>query len=582
LPSGKSENDRPEHKTVAASKHHRAKAPDKADKEKEQEKKKHPEKEKVATPKKQPGGKLLGKLALSASPKKKKGATPEKDTRKRTVYEYTCKTCANKFTGVSSQRCQQHKLLVKDSGVKFCTDPQITSEDLTLLIANKVDQAKGFKERLDSHITIGYITKKQPELDEVREHGGAAITPDRMHELQRKQIRGAISKGNFAVNAELNDEFLEWVAEIAPDYVPPTKRQIEAARDELHDERIRSRNDTIKQMGRGGIVTDGCKGKLVESLINFIFVEGLSGLPLYWKTIDMESTSETGINLATEILKVAGEMNEAAGATKVRYLTTDRTRANKISWQEVEKAGIEGVPDSVHMHHSCVDDIYKAFPLLKANFLEAYAAVKFFRNHAKLLADFKKFQEEQGKKPLVFIKARFERLASKYFQARRLLRLKSLLRTYVHKKRYKVLFEKKDRPMRHQIATTFKNKLFWKRTRRSVKILAPIVRSMRLCDQRLTGKAGLVYPSIYMMQEAVVKRLQKHIPKDMPGKDGKEAVEKASGKIAERIAEIDNEKLKAAAAAHPVDVLAVREEASGPVRSVPVAFVCVYVFLRPS
>ena len=35
---------------------------------------------------------------------------------------------------------------------------------------------------------------------------------------------------------------------------------------------------------KGGIVTDGCRGKLYESMLDFIYVEGVTSEPIYWET----------------------------------------------------------------------------------------------------------------------------------------------------------------------------------------------------------------------------------------------------------------------------------------------------------
>ena len=45
---------------------------------------------------------------------------------------------------------------------------------------------------------------------------------------------------------------------------------------------------------------------------------------------------------------------------KVRSLVTDRTKANKISWQKLKEHGVEGGADAVHVHNSMVGDVLQA------------------------------------------------------------------------------------------------------------------------------------------------------------------------------------------------------------------------------
>ena len=65
-------------------------------------------------------------------------------------------------------------------------------------------------------------------------------------------------------------------------YRPPaTPQEVESLRDELHNERLEKRSRTIRQMSEGGIVTVGCKSKEWESMVDCIYVEGMTGDPLY-------------------------------------------------------------------------------------------------------------------------------------------------------------------------------------------------------------------------------------------------------------------------------------------------------------
>ena len=130
----------------------------------------------------------------------------------------------------------------------------------------------------------------------------------------------------------------------------------------------------LKAMGRGGIVSDGCRGKLHESMINFLFVDGLSGDTIYWDTYDMQNKTKDGDTLADAIIQEAEEINAAAGeANKVRTVTTDRAAANKTSWEKCAEHGIEGGPDSVHVHASMVGDVYKHTPWMEEAFKESFS-----------------------------------------------------------------------------------------------------------------------------------------------------------------------------------------------------------------
>ena len=114
-------------------------------------------------------------------------------------------------------------------------------------------------------------------------------------------------------------------------------------------------------------------------------------------------------------MQVIEEINAVAGrAGKVRSLTTDRTKANKISWDIINNMGVVNRGDAVHVHASMVGDLYKLVPWMEENFQKAFKAVDCFRKRSKLSAAFKMFQLEERLHPYVLVKARFERLGSKF------------------------------------------------------------------------------------------------------------------------------------------------------------------------
>ena len=93
----------------------------------------------------------------------------------------------------------------------------------------------------------------------------------------------------------------------------------------------------------------------------------------------------------------------------------------------------------------------------------------------------------------------------------RLKKVKTWLKTYVHKKRFKKVFGNSaaEKRARVAVAKTLKSKAFWKKVKYINRVAAPIMRSMRLCDMRVEGKAGLLVPSLQRMKAAVEPQLTK-------------------------------------------------------------------------
>ena len=117
----------------------------------------------------------------------------------------------------------------------------------------------------------------------------------------------------------------------------------------MHQDRIKTRNAIIKAMGPGGIISDGCRGKAHESMLDYLYVEGISGTPLYWKTVEMGNKAKGGANLARVAADVKAEMEEGVGTNKMRTYHTDRASANKVSWAKLKEHGLSSGPDSVHV-----------------------------------------------------------------------------------------------------------------------------------------------------------------------------------------------------------------------------------------
>eukprot|EP00973_Karenia_brevis_P012913 1751983-Karenia_brevis.AAC.1 len=71
----------------------------------------------------------------------------------------------------------------------------------------------------------------------------------------------------------------------------------------------------------------------------------------------MEDKIKSGEALAEDLKRVRADINNVAGSNKVRSVTTDRAKANKVMWDIVERdTGMKGAPDAVHVHHSLIGD----------------------------------------------------------------------------------------------------------------------------------------------------------------------------------------------------------------------------------
>ncbi len=472
---------------------------------------------------------------------------------------YKCKTCGFQCRDASSSRPLEHTLLVKGAQVRLCTDPQVTQDELRALQAAKVEKARGFEERLAAHTQLGRIVSVQPPYLEGSGPAPApALKASDIKTLQKEQVLAALARGHFSVNAELDEAYVQFLKHLNPTYEPPNKKEIEALRDDLHAERLQERKNIIRQMGPGGVVTDGCRGKAHESMVNFIYIEGISGAPLYWDTVDMGAATKDGETLAGAILEKVNEVNEAAGCAKVRCVTTDRARANKVAWRTLEDGGLQAGPGAVHVHNSMVGDVFKSIPALEAANKEAYHAVDCFRKRPKLLADFAAFLVEKGQRPLTLVKARQERLGSRFAMARRLLTLKKSLKEYVGKRRFKAVFQKtkKERDLRKAVAQTLRRTTFWKGQRALAQLLSPVMRNLRFCDTRVPGKAGMLWPSVLRLQKNVERRLKKVVKKNV-GVSEAEAAD-TNGRLATRALELRNDRVMAACAVHPYNRYRVR------------------------
>ncbi len=215
------------------------------------------------------------------------------------------------------------------------------------------------------------------------------------------------------------------------------------------------------------------------------------------------------------------------------------------------------------MHHSIIGDVMKSIPGLKAAEEDAKTAIEVFRKRPKLMSDWREFQVDNGNKtPLTFVKVTKERFGGTFYMSQRLVRLKKSLKTYVCKRRFKSKFAKvaSDQASKAFVRNKFKSLDFWKLQKHSVKVLRPIMRSLRLCDSRTQGKAGLLLPSMMRMQKSVDKHLTKACDDLIGGEAGLTAKEDVLKKIEARMNELISDKIYAATVAHPRNMLKVRED----------------------
>ncbi len=236
----------------------------------------------------------------------------------------------------------------------------------------------------------------------------------------------------------------------------------------------------------------------------------------------------------------------------------------KAAWGILKDHGIQGGPDSVHVHHSMVGDVMKLVPGFKDAEGDAMTAVEAFRKRPKLLSDWRQFQTEEGARnsQLTLVKARKERFGSTYNMCQRLHTLKKMLKAYVCKRRFKSKFGKvaSDLASKAFVRNKFKDRAFWKRQKHIVKVLRPIMRSLRMCDSRTEGKAGLLLPSLMRLEKSVGKHLTAACDSLVGGEAGKKAKEDTLKNIQDRIKEATSDKIHAATAAHPRNMLKLQED----------------------
>ena len=250
-------------------------------------------------------------------------------------------------------------------------------------------------------------------------------------------------------------------------------------------------------------------------MVDYLFVEGVSGEAVYWETVDMGSQIKDGDALATDIMRVKNDMEAVcksdveSGQHMVLTVTTDRAKANVVAWAILEKHMIQGVPDAVHVHHSVIGDLFSRVAFAKEGNEQAYKVVKTLKSRPRVYCAFKVFQKQRNFKVLSFVKARGERLGSKVRQSMRLLKMKKALKEFVHKSCFKKAFAKKDLELRNVIAEMCKTKKFWTYQKYIVKMGWPILKNMRLCDSRTDGKAGLLFQGLHRMHEQTMKHVEK-------------------------------------------------------------------------
>ena len=115
--------------------------------------------------------------------------------------EFMCKTCGVTFKDVSNARALAHILLVPKEGVRTCNNPQVTTQELTALKNEQVNNAQNYNDRLQAMQSLAKIGQDQPLLTGT-EGQDDAFQPAVLKGLQTMQVKAALSKGQFAVHPE--------------------------------------------------------------------------------------------------------------------------------------------------------------------------------------------------------------------------------------------------------------------------------------------------------------------------------------------------------------------------------------------
>ena len=181
---------------------------------------------------------------------------------RRNTHEYQCKHCGHKFRDTSHSKALEHILLVKDAQIKLCKDPQVSKDELVKLLNSGLKKAIDYSKRLAMHTATKCIAANQPNLEGASAEG--PMSKQRLHALHKKQVIAALSKGGFSANQEANLEYADFLTDLNPDYKLLLRHEVDSIKDELHEERLQRRNAAVKQMSVGGLVSDGCRGKLHE------------------------------------------------------------------------------------------------------------------------------------------------------------------------------------------------------------------------------------------------------------------------------------------------------------------------------
>ena len=142
-------------------------------------------------------------------------------------------------------------------------------------------------------------------------------------------------------------------------------------------------------------------------LLVFLFINaksGASGPARRIRRVGRGAEEVAGLAFKVNV----AEMSAAAGQCKVKMLTKDRAKANKVSWAILQGVGVQAGPDVVHVHSPMVGDMFKATAPLEAANNDAYLAVTTIRKRARLSAHFQDFQKEGGALPLTLVQVRQE------------------------------------------------------------------------------------------------------------------------------------------------------------------------------
>ena len=117
-------------------------------------------------------------------------------------------------------------------------------------MAANVSKASFFESRMAAHAQLGRITIAQPALV-IYVAKSPSLDAANIKTLQKEHVLSGLSQGNFFVMSYCDEHCFQFLKHLNPTYLPPIQTDIEAIRDELHEDRLRDRRAIIRRRGPG-------------------------------------------------------------------------------------------------------------------------------------------------------------------------------------------------------------------------------------------------------------------------------------------------------------------------------------------